>query len=107
MIGPGRRTEPSGNVANSGTDLVDHLPAADRAKPAALDLDMSTRTRAAGVGAMIPFTLNDAELKTVAIYRIDAASPSPIFVRRDTLAKKNAYLYAAPPFSASLLVFEN
>ena len=48
-----------GNVAFSGTDLVDHLPAADRSKPAALDLDMVAKTRAAGIGAMIPFTLND------------------------------------------------
>jgi hypothetical protein len=44
-------------------------------------------------------------LTRVAVYRIDAAHPSPILVARDTLTKNDAYLYAAPPMSAAMLVF--
>ena len=50
---------------------------------------------------------HSAPLRTVDIYRIYAASPNPVHVRTDTLTKRNAYLHAAPAFSATLLVFEN
>ena len=46
-------------------------------------------------------------LKTVTAYRIVEGQPVPVAQPADTLTKKNAYLYAAPAFSATLLVFEN
>ena len=45
------------------------------------------------------------KLEELAVYRIDAAHPSPHLAQHDTLTKKNAYAYDAPPMSAALLVF--
>lgn len=39
------------------------------------------------------------------VYRIDADHPSPTLAGHETLTKINAYAYAAPPLSATLLVF--
>lgn len=49
---------------------------------------------------------HSAELKSVDVYRIDAANPSPVLAQQDRLAKLNAWIYEAPPFSASMLVFK-
>ena len=39
--------------------------------------------------------------------RMYASNPNPVFVGTDTLSKLDAYLHAAPAFSATLLVFKN
>jgi mannan endo-1,4-beta-mannosidase len=46
-----------------------------------------------------------AQMAKVAIYRIDADHSSPNLVGEESLAKKNAFSYEAPPMTASLLVF--
>ncbi len=48
---------------------------------------------------------NPAKLGKVAIHRIDAEHARPTLADEDNLTKTNAYVYAAPPLSASLLVF--
>ena len=45
-------------------------------------------------------------LARVSVYRIDAADPSPYLALSDTLTLSNAYPYAAPALSASMLVFQ-
>jgi hypothetical protein len=50
---------------------------------------------------------NAAPLSTVTIYRIDAADPSPYLVNTLPVTLYNAYPYAAPALSASMLVFES
>ena len=45
-------------------------------------------------------------LARVAVYRIDAADPSPYLALSDTLTLSNAYPYAAPALSAAMLVFQ-
>ncbi len=46
-----------------------------------------------------------AQLGRVDAYRIDAAHANPTLAFQDTLSKNNAYAYAAPAWSATLLVF--
>lgn len=48
---------------------------------------------------------NDTQLKNVSVYRIDAAHPAPYLVTTEALTKNNAYAYAAPGLSATMLVF--
>lgn len=50
---------------------------------------------------------NTSKLGKVATYRIDANSATPKLVDEDAMTKTNAYVYAAPALSASLLVFES
>jgi mannan endo-1,4-beta-mannosidase len=49
---------------------------------------------------------NTELLTRVDVYRIDAAHPSPHLAAQDTLSKKNAHAYVAPPLSAAMLVFQ-
>jgi len=44
-------------------------------------------------------------LSTVTTYRIDASDPSPVLAEQATVPLSNAYPYAAPALSASMLVF--
>lgn len=48
---------------------------------------------------------NAWKLTNVDVFRVDAAHHDPHLAAQETLAKNNAYAYAAPPMSASLLVF--
>ena len=48
---------------------------------------------------------NDSQLTSVAVYRIDATHSSPYLATTDALTKNNAYAYAAPALSATMLVF--
>jgi hypothetical protein len=48
---------------------------------------------------------HSAELKKVRVYRIDSEHPDPTLAAEASLAKLNAYLYSAPPLSATMLVF--
>ncbi|MDF2696170.1 MAG: Endoglucanase the largest catalytic component of the cellulosome / Endoglucanase precursor [Labilithrix sp.] len=50
-------------------------------------------------------TWNAEKLDSVAVWRIDAAHPSPHLAAQDKLTKMNAYAYTAPPMSAAMLVF--
>ena len=50
-------------------------------------------------------TFHGQRLGKVDTYRIDAANASPVYAGQTALTKNNAYAYAAPPMSASLLVF--
>ncbi|MBX3203527.1 MAG: hypothetical protein KF764_00600 [Labilithrix sp.] len=45
-------------------------------------------------------------LGSVAVWRLDAEHPKPHLAARDKLTKTNAYAYAAPPMSATLLAFD-
>lgn len=49
---------------------------------------------------------NPGLLATVDVYRIDASHPAPFHAQHDALVKSNAYAYAAPPMSATMLVFQ-
>jgi hypothetical protein len=46
-----------------------------------------------------------AALASADVYRIDAAHPSPYHAATEALTKVNAYAYAAPPMSATMIVF--
>ncbi len=48
---------------------------------------------------------HSANLGTFEAYRIDQASPNPYLAAQGALSKRNAYAYAAPPMTATLLVF--
>jgi hypothetical protein len=48
---------------------------------------------------------NDNQLTSVAVYRIDATHSTPYLATTDALTKNNAYAYAAPALSATMLVF--
>jgi hypothetical protein len=48
---------------------------------------------------------HDAKLTNVDVHRIDAAHSDPYLAMHGALTKKNAFAYAAPPMSASMLVF--
>ena len=48
---------------------------------------------------------NAQRLARVDAYRLDATHPRPRLAQQDTLTKVNAYAYAAPPLSATMLVF--
>jgi hypothetical protein len=48
---------------------------------------------------------NDSQLTSVKVYRIDASHPTPYLATTDALTKNNAYAYAAPGLSATMLVF--
>ena len=48
---------------------------------------------------------HEKRLTHVDAYRIDAAHPSPYLAASQAVTKVNAYGYAAPPFSATMLVF--
>lgn len=50
---------------------------------------------------------HSALLKTVTPYVLAGTGPNPVAQPAATLAKKNAYLYAAPAYTATLLVFKN
>lgn len=65
-----------------------------------LVVNKTPATRTFGVRAF-----NADLLTTVDVYRIDAGHPSPYLVTQDALTKVNAYAYAAPPLSATMLVF--
>jgi hypothetical protein len=41
----------------------------------------------------------------VRVYRIDAGHAAPTLAAEASLTKLNAHLYAAPPLSATMLVF--
>jgi hypothetical protein len=71
------------STQDSDYTLVEHLPLSDRATPAALDVDMITRTRAAGIGAMIPFVLNDY-VATVQAYDLPWRSWTAAAGQRDS-----------------------
>ena len=47
---------------------------------------------------------HSALLTHVDAYRVDASHPSPFLASSEALSKTNAYAYAAPPMSATLLV---
>jgi hypothetical protein len=66
-------------------------------------LVVNKTTGALNVGLRVTDTV---ALARVAVYRTDAADPSPVLVTTDTLTLQNAYPYASPALSASLLVFE-
>ena len=72
----------------------------DASRVTVLVINKSTTTRRFGVRVS-----NATSLTTVDAHRVDAAHPSPFLAARDTLTKNNAYLYSAPPSSATLLVF--
>ena len=40
-----------------------------------------------------------------AVYRIDSAHQSPFLATTGAVTKNNAYAYAAPPMSATMLIF--
>ncbi|MEA2747934.1 MAG: hypothetical protein QOI41_2077 [Myxococcales bacterium] len=48
---------------------------------------------------------NDSQLTNVAVYRIDGTHSTPYLATTDALTKNNAYAYAAPALSATMLVF--
>lgn len=48
---------------------------------------------------------NDNQLTSVAVYRIDSTHSTPYLATTDALTKNNAYAYAAPGLSATMLVF--
>jgi hypothetical protein len=48
---------------------------------------------------------HEKKLSRAAVYRIEAGSPRPHLASEGALSKTNAYLYEAPPLSASLVVF--
>jgi hypothetical protein len=65
-----------------------------------LVVNKTNATRRVGVRAY-----NADKLTSVAMYRIDAAHQSPYLAATDAVTKYNAYAYAAPPMSATMLVF--
>ena len=65
-----------------------------------LVINKTNATRTVGVRAF-----NSTRLTTVDVYRIDAAHPSPFLAQQAAVTKINAYGYAAPPLSATMLVF--
>ena len=65
-----------------------------------LVINKTNATRTVGVRAF-----NTTRLTTVDVYRIDAANPSPYLAAQAPVTKVNAYGYAAPPLSATMLVF--
>ena len=48
---------------------------------------------------------HSAELKSVRAYRIDADNANPKVEPDAPITKLNAYVYTAPPLSATMLVF--
>lgn len=67
-----------------------------------LVINKTNATRRVGLRAW-----NPGLYTTVDGYRIDAAHAAPFPALHDALAKRNAYAYAAPPMSATLLVFQS
>jgi mannan endo-1,4-beta-mannosidase len=72
----------------------------DAKRVTVLVINKTNTARRVGVRAF-----HTTNLGAVDIYRIDAEHASPHLAKQDKLAKKNAYAYASPPLSASLLVF--
>ena len=65
-----------------------------------LVINKTNATRRVGVRAF-----NTKRLTQVSAYRIDAAHSSPFLVSTEPVTKVNAYAYAAPAMSATMLVF--
>lgn len=92
-------------VLTSNPDTVDLSVYAGMDTPGRVTVLVVNKTQAAmNVGLSLT---NAAPLSTVTIYRIDAADPSPYLVNTLPVTLYNAYPYAAPALSASMLVFES
>lgn len=72
----------------------------DTKRVTVLVINKTNATRTFGVRAF-----NADRLTAVDVYRIDAAHPSPYLVTQAAVTKVNAYAYAAPALSATMLVF--
>ena len=91
------------NVALDNPDAVSISAYAGMDSPDRVTVLVVNKTNnALNVGLRIT---NALSLANVAIYRIDAADPSPYLALQDTVTLENAYPYAAPSLSASMLVF--
>lgn len=73
----------------------------DRRRVTVLVVNKTTASRRVGLRAF-----HDAKLGSVDVWRLDAAHAKPHLAAQEKLTKTNAYAYAAPPMSATLLVFD-
>lgn len=73
----------------------------DARRVTALVVNKTNASRRVGLRAF-----HDAKLGSVDVWRLDAAHAKPHLAAREALTKTNAYAYAAPPMSATLLVFD-